>query len=615
MGSPWLGGPWASSSIVRAQSPRAVLFCDSMTDWYHLGGGTLSTAIYDSTTGFLTLTFSSAHFLYNNVMARIWHYGYTALRDQAYVPLQWVSTTVVRAQMGALPGVPDATNIATGLFPYVDNARAAASFVNWIQMTQGWTINVVRNAAQSGDTSAGGLRRLQRDILSYSPTIVIGQMLGINDLNANIGFGLSETEVIANNQLLFDGIVNSGATLCVATMTPVSSAEAARALMPNMQYVLRMNDWLRDYARSNYQSVNVIDHYKSFADVASSTGLALASRVRNDGIHWATKTCRIAVRDWISVVQKIFPQSETTLPKTLIDTHPNSRLTLSGPASATSGVVTVPTTNNRYRVGEEFRALGGSQALANGWFTVATAGTSSFTYLAPGVPDGTVTGLLVSRSRGLFVNPLLQTTTGGATLGAGITRPDLATTAPLGLSANSGIGAITALAYVEAAVNVGANALGYNLPVAGNEFRLEISQADLGARPQFSTSGTTAFATQMLPNRSYIFQCILRLQSTNWALTPIRQLLANFDATMDTGSVAAPAIIAQDTTETSAYAEDMRLHIRTPVLKTNIGATVSNATFLIAATSELAFSGGPILTMGISVVGVEDVTGKEHLYL
>lgn len=593
---------------------RTVLFCDSMTDWYNFGSGAYNptSAIYSSATGYLTITLGGIHQLHDGVMARIWHYSYDSMRDHVYVPLEWVSTTVVRAQMGPLAGVPDATDIKTGLFYYLDNERAAASFVNWIQMVSGWPLTIVRNAAQSGDVSAGGLRRVARDIAAYRPALVIGQMLGINDLNASSGVGVPENTVIANNEALFDAIIESGACLVVGTMTPVSSTETARAKRSNMQYVLRLNDWLREYA-SRKRGVFVVDHYKHFIDIANADGLALAARVRNDGIHWATKTCRLAVRDWLPIIQRLAPVSDSTLPKSILDCHANSRITVSS-ASAAGGVVTVNATGSFYRPGDEFRALGGSQALANGWFSVATAPNgNSFTYLAPGIPDGAITGLLISRSRNLFVNPLLQTTTGGLAPGAGVTG---VATCPLGLSTGAGVGAITATASIGAAANVGSTALGFALPVVGNEFSLAVTQADAAARPQFAASGTGAFATQILQGRSYIFECVLKLQSTNWALTPIRSLFVQLAFTVD-GSVYTRALstASQDTSETSAFAEDMRLHLRTPVIKSNVGTAVTAADFLVAATSELAFSAGPTLTMGISQINVLDVTGREDLYI
>lgn len=592
---------------------RVGLFGDSMTDWYHFGSGTLSSAIYSSTTGYLTLTHSSIHQLYDDVMCRLWHYSYTELQDQLYVPLEWVSTTVVRAYLGPLQNVPSGTDIKSGLFTYYDNARAAASWVNWIQMALGWPLHILRNAGQSGDTTAGNLRRVIQDIADYELNLVIGQMPGINDRNSDGGVGKSEGEVIANNTALFDAILASGAQLCVGTMTPVGSGEA-RATQANMQYVLRLNDWLQDYARAN-SGVHVVDHYKHIVDVANATGLGLAARLRNDNIHYATKTARLVAKDWLALIQRLAPTFDSTLPKSIIDCHPNSRLTVTS-ATALDGVVTVNSTAHQYRAGEEFRALGGSQSAANGWFNVASAATNSFAYAAPGVSNGSVTGLLISRSRNLFVNPLLQTTTGGTASNPG--GNTMSGTVADGLACTNGVGTgMTGVYSVAAAVNVASTELGYNLPLVGNEQLITISAASANNRAQFTNEGTTSFSTQMLSGRSYIFECVLRLGSTDWTATELTQLLAQITITMDSGAtyIQALGLTGQDTSETDVYAENMRLHLRTPAVKINVGTAISQADFLVAGTIQATFSAGPVLTLGLSQIAVRDVTGDEDLYL
>lgn len=588
---------------------RTVLIGDSMTDWYHFGGPTISTAVYAPSTGLLTITYSSAHNLWTGIGMRVWHYSYTSMRDQVYVPITVTGTTVVTVQLAAnLSGVP-AGDITSGLFPYLDHVRANANFVNWIQCAMGWPLYVVRNAAQSGDTSAGNLRRLTTSILDYRPNLVIGQMVGINDLSVSNG-PQAEAAIITNNAAMFDAIRNAGAALILGTITPVAPSEA-RATRSNMLTVLRLNDWLREYARSN-SGVVVIDHYRHIIDIAQANGCALTARVRNDNIHPATKSAILIAKDWISTMQRLVPIVDSTLPKSILDTHANSRLTISS-ATAAGGVVTVNSTSHGYRVGDEFRALGGSQALANGWFTVASESANAYTYSAPGVPDGAITGLLISRSRNLFINPLLQTTTGG-TAGTGVTGSVAA-----GLACSAGVGSITATASVAAAVNVASTAFGGStLPApVGNEQVLAITVATTAAGPQFTASGTTAFATQMLVGRSYVFEAVLRLASTDWGATALSNLFGTFQISTDAGAITMSCTMfgAQDATETNVIAEDMRLHVRSPVILCNQGSSVSSADFLLRATVQAAFSAGPTLTMGLSQVQVLDVTGRERLYL
>lgn len=593
------------------QGVRTVLIGDSMTEWYHAGAaGTLTSAIYDATTGLLTLTASGSHNLYDGVMARIYHYSYASLRDHIRVPLTVVSNTVTTANIGAgLGDVPAATDIKSGLFVTTDTSRSICSFVNWLQMMMSWPLNIVRNAGQSGDTVAGNVRRLARDIAAYSPDLVIGQSPGINDLRS--GDARSESQIIADLTQLYDGILATGATLAIGTLSPVTATESDRAYRTVMQTMMRVNDWIRSYAY-NHPGMIVVDHHRNFVDIASTSGFALAARVRNDGIHPATKTSILNAKLWVSALASRLPVADQSLPKSIIDCHPNSRITVSS-ASCTGGVVTVNSTSHRYRVGEEFRALGGSQAAANGWFNVATVpGSGSFTYAAPGCPDGAVTGLAISRSRNLFTNPLAQTATGGnVATGGGNT---VTGTAATNFIVSNGVGTgLTAVASVAAAANVSSGAIGYDTlpPPVGNEQVLAISAAETGNRPAIGTYGSTAFATQMLVGRSYVAECIVRLQSTDWTATKISNMLVQFGITGDICGFQSSSASGQDTSETDVITEDMRIHLRSPVIKVNRGSSVTNADFLFGATVQAAFSGGPVLTIAMSQVNILDVTGDE----
>lgn len=594
---------------------RTVLFGDSMTDWYNFGSGSTGTsAYYDAATGRLTMTGSGTHELYDGVMARIWHSSYASMQDQVYVPLTVTSSTVTTAVLAAgLAGVP-ATDIKANLSVYVDNKRAINSFVSWLQMMMGWRLNVVRNAAQSGVVIAGNVRRLTQDIAAYTPDLVIGHTPGINDLRSDDD--RSEAQIIADLTTLYEGILATGATLILGNLSPVSSTETDRAYRSNMMMVLRVNDWIRRYAATK-PAMHVINHYRHFVDISNTTGLALSARVRNDGIHPATKTSILTAKAWAAVLSSRIPALDSTLPQSILDCHPNSRLTVSS-ASATSGVVTVSSTSHKYKVGDEFRALSGSKTEANGWFTVASAPSSStFTYAAPGISDGSITGLLISRSRNLFTNPLLQTASGGNVNTGGSNT--ITGTAAGNITVSNGIGSgCTAVASVVAAVNVGSSAVGYStLPEpVGNEQVLAVSAATASNRPGIATYGTTAFSTQMLIGRSYIAEAILRIQSTDWTQTQIKNLLATFSVSIDSGSywMKADAAYSQDTSETDVIAEDMRLHLRTPVIKLTSGSAVSAGDFTFGATVQNTFSAGPVLTLALSQINIVDVTGQEELY-
>lgn len=584
---------------------RTVLFGDSMTDFYSVtsSSATLNSATYTGSTGILELVYATAPQFYDGQMARVWHYGYTSMRDHVYVPLVKVSATTWRVQLDAnLAGVPDADIKGSSFFFYVDQARKINSFVSWIQMWHGWPLHIVRNAGQSGDMVAGNYRRFARDIAAYSPDIVIGQCPGINDLTTSNG-PRTEADITGDLEDLFDSILSTGATMIVGTISPVSSAETDRDTQANMQTVLRVNDWIRRYARGR-RRMYVVDHYRNFIDVADSSGLALAARVTSDGIHPATKTSILNAKMYSDIVKALIPNSDSTLPKAKIDCHANSRLTVSS-ASCTSEVVTVNSTAHGYRVGDEFRVKGASKTEAVGVFTVASATANAFTFSAPGCTDGAITGMLISRSRNIYANPLFQTTTGGT---VGTTGNSLSGTLPDFLAVSNAVGTgMTAVASSAAAVNVTGCKLGD--PV-GNEAILTISDADASNRPGFVAEGSTTISQDILPGRSYVLECVLRLTSSDWASTPIKNALCTFSVTGSSVTHAVSALASQDTTETEVIAEDMRIHLRTPVLKVDSGQTVSNADFLVAITIQSTFA-SKSLVMALSQFAVWDVTGDE----
>lgn len=611
---------WADASGVALRRPgglplslrrgiRTVLFGDSMTDWYHFANVGLSSATYNSATGVLTLTYSAAHEFWSGLGVRVWHYSYASMSDHIYAALTVTGTTTATVQLAAgLSGVPDGA-LAAGLNVFADSHRGIPSFVNWAQMMGGWPLVVVRNAAQSGAVVLNNVRRLERDIAAYSPDLVIGQSPGINDLRA--GDNRSESQIIADLTSLYDGILATGALLVVGTIAPVSSVETDRAYRGNMITVLRVNAWLRRYA-SGRPGMIVLDHHKHFVNPADANGLALASRVRGDGVHPATKTAIRIAKQLLAALS--LPAQASSLPRSTLDCQINSQLP-GASMSASSGVVTVGSANHKYGVGDEFFSFDSSAPEANGWFSVASVpDANTFTFLAPGVADGVITTPHITRSRNLFVNPLLLTTSGGTvTTGSGNTVTGAAA-GNINVANIVGSG-LTGVASVVAAENVGAGLPGYQLPVVGNEQVFAISAAAAGNVPAVSTLYGSAFAVPFAQGgRSYVFEGVLRLTSTDWTATWLANLYCRFAFTTTDGTVASIPTFGQDGAETDVIAEDMRLHIRSAVVRLPPGAAITSGSATWRVQVGATFS-GPTLTMALSQINVLDVTGDEDSWL
>ena len=74
--------------------------------------------------------------------------------------------------------------------------------------------NIIRNGAQSGDTTQNCLDRLQADCLAFSPQVVIMQMPGINDTSAGNG-NIAEDTIASNQQSIINQILAAGARIGV----------------------------------------------------------------------------------------------------------------------------------------------------------------------------------------------------------------------------------------------------------------------------------------------------------------------------------------------------------------------------------------------------------------
>lgn len=604
-----------------------VLIGDSMTDWYSGGGltQTLNSAIYNAATGVLELTFATAASLYDGVAAYVWssNAAYVGLLDQVPTSCVRVSPTVWRLAIGAnLAGVPDATDIKTGLSVRVDVGRAANSFVNWCQMLTGWRMRVVRNAAQSGARSSSLLRRLDRDVLAYMPALCIGQSMGINDLGDPSP--RTEAAINADRKAIYDAIIAAGGVICEGSITPVGSGEPARATLNHMQSVLRLNDWSAAYAKQRKAPFSTVDHYSTFVDPTNATGLALSTAVRSgDFIHPSMKSGIALGRKWAAIIDDLVPFSDSTLPRSVIDCQAGSYLTISS-CSSTADVVTVNATLHRYQVGDEFFLNAASSRTANGrWLVETVPTTGSFTFTVPGLGTvASITGRQISRSRNLWSNPLFTTTSGGTNnmTAAGITGtvPNLCSLGGSPFGAGTWVGTTG----TRAAVDVVGSRL-QQAPV-GNEWYADVTTAPVSASYlDFSSNGTTPFGVNaggsqiMLPGRSYILEGVLCLRSTNWTVTKIKNILAQVNAGDDLGwLMIAPGLAAADAPETDIIAADTRIHFRSTLLKTTVlpGAVLNAAGWLVRVNLDGSGFTGQTLTLAISQVQVRDVTGEEADY-
>lgn len=589
---------------------RTVLFGDSMTD-FNYGVILPSSVTYDKASGVLTITESGGHFKWKGCYVNIWNRSYSSIYYlQRYQVRSIVSSTVYTVQLTAgLTDLPDYTTTGTALtgttFAVTYQFKMSKSWLSWLNALTGQRFNVVYNGAQSGDTTVDARARLQRDCLDWKPQVVVMQSLGINDLTFDLFTSRNNVQrVLDNLRWIYDKILSSGAMLMLGLVTPVASGEARgqKSIMSAKDAINRFN--LR-YARNN-AGVLIIDTVGSILNPTDATGLAKSGLLAAaDNIHYTNVGGYRIAKDNQSNALAAFPSPVSTLPKSILDNATSTALS-SPTGSVAGGVTTITATGAYVQAGQEIFIKGatGSYTGLNGRWIVASASASNiFTISTPNLPAGAVTGTLtIWTSRQLIGDNMLQTATGG-TLNNSITG----TGANLLTCENQ---AGSALANVVASVAAEAN--GY-----GNEQILTCTFSGTGLvlndRPgvKFKNSVGTVDG-KMFAGRTYELELQLRLASTNWAGTPMSEIICQLNFTANgTGEAWRIADLNQYEAVVPVMAENQTLHLKTPPITIPTDtASIDSCQMNVYVRAQAAHTAG-VLTLGFSRFAVNDVTPDE----
>lgn len=595
---------------------RVALFGDSMTDW-NFSIGSPSAVSFAPSTNTLTIT-STAHPFCKGQAFDYFNRAYTSTYDKLHLTV----ASVVDANnfTTVLPTGRDYSDMPTGAITRTScymsflQQYSAKSWFTWLNALLGNRFNILINSAQSGDRTFDGIRRLPAEMAIWKTlgvNTVVMQAFGINDLTYGSGAGTTNNVVgiVQNLQYMFDTMRNEGFRLVVGTLTPVETGEvrAQKSIMVAAQMV---NEWIWKYSRLYSDTVCVIDTYDVVVNRTDATGLAKSGYVNStDHIHLSnTGAYSIAKNaDNLARISAFFPVWKSTLPQSTLDSLLNA--TLSSP-TATVGVdlvtVTVTSASSYIEKGQEvfvsgatgsFTALNGRQVST----TSTGSGTFSFVLSTPAGASGSVTGtLVISPSRQLFPDPLLQTTSGGTPTGAGLTGT---VAGKLNLSTGAGI---TAVASVAAEPN------GY-----GNEQVVTISNAttatDIVRFSFHNSSGAGSAFAGLISGRTYVLEAQLRLTSTSWAGTPISEL--NFNGTITANG-------STETWTTNAFNQyetvlpliqagaplTETFHAKTPPITLPLGVSLNSLQMNFNIRIQAAFSGTDTLVLALSRIAVRDVT-------
>ena len=539
---------------------RTVLFGDSMTSQYYVDTAPAS-ATYVPDSGVLTIT-DTSHGLATGWSVDVFNRSYAALKIHQRLQLTRVNADTYTVNVGAnLSGLPGGALTGT-TYCRVPSRVAGNSWVNWMQMLLGQPFQVVYNGAQSGDTSADCLARLQRHCLAYSPQVVVAQLPGINDMSTGNG-PVDEETIYLNNVSLIDQIASAGAFGLYGAITPVASGEA-RGTVQNMARVERLNRRLRTYVNQK-RGTAWVDHYSAVVNPTDTTGLATASWLKTtDKIHYSIPGALAAGKRGKTVTAALFPSNFGTLPRSVVGSYGGAKVTAS--SVTVSGGVATFTSGSAHGLlaGETVGVFNSSTSGVNGWVRILSVPSSTtFTFACTAV-DGAAAGTITaSRSRNIFDNCVLSTATGG-----GVTAPVTGTVAD-GINCRFHSGSGTAVASVIAHPD------GY-----GNMQRLVTSAAVLNDLPGFQSEVTSTLNQFAIAGEKYVFEADYRPSSANWANTPVSELMFRLIVNVDGVLYSAYAVNTYDGLTANSIGEDLVLHVRTAELVIPAG-TVSQFYFQV----------------------------------
>lgn len=572
---------------------------DSMTDSWHNRYN--SVCSYDAATRLLTITQSShrippagtpeAYIAY-------WNLDYPSTQRHRRYPAFSIDANTVGAYLDADFGadLPNGALSSTGFVRFECRQSTTDSWALWLQMLTGWRLDIVRNAAQSGNITSLCPAQVLNDILPLDPQLILLQSPGINDEVAT-RTDMTTAQWQADMEASLSPLLARGTKVLMTNITPTRTPNSRNTLGVS-QRIQQKNAWLESYARGRGNMV-VLDAYKQVVDHASVIGDAKTGILKAaDGIHYAFPQTRAVAAAMKAVIDVWFPPGRrSTLPSSAIQNFTGVMQTPT--ATASGGIVTVTLASHGRRVGDWLRMKGWTQTAANIAARIIAITTNTFTYAAPGIADGALSGASgrVGFTRQIFPNPLLLATTGGTT-GGGVTGT---VAANLQCSHNgTASGAWVAVASVVARPDG-----------LGNNQRLRVTGAGAADKPYIRFNGTGAIATDMQAGRSYQLEAELTLSSSDWALTQLCELTFQLTYTVDgvayrvgmEGYDSATDILA------GAGTEAIVLHCRTSPMQmpsTAVSITAADLFFNVRAAS--GWSAGPTLDIELGRIAVWDVT-------
>lgn len=136
--------------------------------------------------------------------------------------------------------------------------------------------NAFLNRGIAGQTTAQMLIRFKPDVINLNPKVVV-ILAGINDITGMMG--QTTNEMIADNiSSMIDIAKANGVKVILSSVLPCYSIVGRPDLHP-AERVVKLNDWLRQYARHN--DCMYLDYFTPLADKNNG----LKKEYTDDGVH------------------------------------------------------------------------------------------------------------------------------------------------------------------------------------------------------------------------------------------------------------------------------------------------------------------------------------------
>lgn len=148
----------------------------------------------------------------------------------------------------------------------------SSGYFTWANILSGGCMDLIHNAGISGDTTTAMLARIDTDVLTYNPDMVI-VFGGTND----IALAYTSATTISNLRQIYDTLLAKNIKIVICTVLPRTEFDTAS----EKQNLWEVNNFIKDYAQQ-HSNVILCDWYSTIVD---ADGYSVRANMTKDGTH------------------------------------------------------------------------------------------------------------------------------------------------------------------------------------------------------------------------------------------------------------------------------------------------------------------------------------------